>query len=381
MPNAARKRSYPVATSDGTSPGGEEKTEKHDQPDIFGPEAHSVQQPKETTDRFSNAGALPRRWRTFLKHVPHAEANCQDLKGRSALRAARLCASDALALWSDRVFEDDTLSPYVFMPLHCHKKWCPRCAPEWSREITPRLRDRVAQVAHQEVRHLTLTIRNAGDGGLKKAVDGLYKSYREWRKRGRQRTRDGWWSNVLGYCTKLEIDYSRKRGWHPHFHILLHQPGGIDLRENSPARQAWAELTAEHCGSAAIALWVTSIKSEHVATEVAKYCSKPVQISNSKAEALAELATACAGRRWWQSYGTLDCAEESSVNDVKLQFIGQMSRIYNYPEEFTEFGYNAGMIIPEWLERCSRDPILRERCGILKAYHELRLHELKTTEN
>jgi len=288
-------------------------------------------------------------------------------KGRNALRSCVLCCASHDVFLSSKRERTDAGWTYCAPPLSCNKRYCPRCVVEWSATATNRL-CRVASDYHfPKMRHIILTIKNAPDRGLAAAIDGLFTAFREWKNDGRRNKRDAWWAGVPGYAAKLEIDYSKRKGWHPHLHVLAVCTTPPNLKRDSVGRRRWAEITHRTTGTPAVGLWITKCQTPNAAMEVAKYCAKPMQISNMAPTALAELADAMAGRRWWQSQGWLSCP----LGDEPTGDWERVGRLEDLAHGTTSGGFSREVeldLLNQYFRDYSSDPEARERCALLRRY-------------
>lgn len=231
-------------------------------------------------------------------HRARLKAAAQRCKDRPVAKKA---IEEALDCGGDFALFQPPAGPVQTVQLWCDRKHCRHCAREWSRRLFRGLRPRAQAVPHEDLRHVVLTIRNAPPGQLAIRFAELREVFREWRNQGR---RAEWWQ-PRGYAAKYELTRSPADGsWHPHVHILLDQPGGLNLRGESPARDAWRRLTSHTSAGESPNLWITGIRSAGVAGEVAKYAAKPLELSGSL-PAIIEAAEATHGLRWLSCQGTL----------------------------------------------------------------------------
>ena len=327
----------------------------------------SLEQPEETSA--TSQPALRRRsdWRRFLKLARLAKDLPESDKGKNALRSCVLCCSSHDVFLDSKRERTEQGWVYCAPPLSCNKRYCPRCVVEWSQTATNRL-CRVASDYHfPKMRHIVLTIKNAPDGGLSPAIGGLFEAFRQWKNDGRRNKTDAWWKGVSGYAAKLEIDYSKRKGWHPHIHVLAVCSTPPDLRRASLGRRRWAEITKKTTGTPAVGLWITKCQTPNAAMEVAKYCAKPMQISNMAPQALAELADAMAGRRWWQSQGALSCP----LGDEPTGDWERVGRLEDLAHGTTGGGFSRDMeldLLNQYFRDYASDPEARERCRLLRSY-------------
>ena len=246
---------------------------------------------------------------------------------KNSIKSVSLCGADFFIL---RHLETGRFHP---MRTTCDKKYCPTCMEDWSRKLKARVKARADWIKTGELRHLVLTIPNAPAGALDQRLDQLYDAFRQWRKEGRKKKKGAWWKSVIGTAWKLEIDYSKKAGWHPHFHILIHAPHGIDLRHGSPGREGWNRIT-ENKGSKACyrnGIYIKKMKTDNYTREIIKYSMKPLQVKNLSSVELLELVQATYKRRFFGSSGTLEIPPER-----EFEHEGEYEMITSFQKLFTE---------------------------------------------
>lgn len=254
-------------------------------------------------------------WRSWLRSAIDAG----EVQLSRATREPGWCSND-YHVWLNASGE------YQYTLYRCGRKTCPDCAEIWSSRLRLELLKRLLTVPATEIRHIVLTVPNVPIGALSAGIDQLYKSRRDWIKEGvRGKRREGAWLHHEGYICKLEVTWSRRTGWHPHLHLLMHLPTGIDLRRHDHARLAWGTVTARHgpaahpqCGLSVTALARASRyrtdddtpdDARRVASgavrEIGKYCAKPLQLRGMPAAQWDEITTTTHGRRFVSSSGNL----------------------------------------------------------------------------
>lgn len=304
------------------------------------------------------------RDRNFMKRLAEAHKRAardlettrrptlDQLKAETALRAARLCNSDALVL-TPRMGG----TAVMFLPLECGKKWCPTCVRTWSEQLTDRTFQSVARINPRTMRHLVLTIPSAPSGELHQAIRALAHAFREWRNQGRRTAHGGWWQNVAGHAWKMELDKKGTRAWHPHLHVLLHTPHGFDFRGHSRARDSWERITAGLGWPATRwAQYVTQCTSSTgAAAEVTKYAAKPLQLSALNVDDLIELARAAHGLRWTGGSGTIQPAPPRRGSE---NFIVE-GRLSHYVERAQHGDRYALRIVRAWQQQATHSARVR----------------------
>jgi len=278
---------------------------------------------KEEAERFS----------AFLRSCIY-DASTPD--SQAALKAAGKCARDWHVLLDDQ-------GKYRFMQFTCGRKFCPSCLMAWSRELTTKTTHAVSKLNPYNIRHITLTVPNAPQGRLKERTEALYKARREWTNEGhRAKGRGGFLSHEEGIAWKHEVHWSGKAGWHPHLHMLIDAPGGVDCRRGSNARDAWVRITKRLGAEAndAHGVFITSFArsrtrnadetvedwGKRVAAEMAKYAAKPIPLRGLSRTQIDELADSSAGRRFTNATGSMAVAQPKG-QDAGWQYCGLLSSL------------------------------------------------------
>lgn len=112
----------------------------------------------------------------------------------------------------------------------CGSVWmCPIC----SAKITERRRQELSQAIrdneHLDFALVTFTLQHNAGHSLKDSLSTLLESYR-FLKSGRQWQGFVSKHNLVGSIRSLEVTYG-ENGWHPHLHVLMFFPKGVDLRD------------------------------------------------------------------------------------------------------------------------------------------------------
>jgi hypothetical protein len=235
----------------------------------------------------------------------------------------------------------------MITPYTCGRKYCPDCLLFWSSMLTAKTLRVVAKTDPMRLRHLTFTIPNAKEGGLHEALNILFRSLRDWRLEGSaaKKRKTPYWKPE-GYAAKLEVHWSEKAGWHPHFHMLWTGVAAPRLRNGDAAREAWSNITARHGSRAGMGcgIYITGPRQwakKHAAAggnvdpvdfargaalEVAKYAAKPVQLESLPDHIIEESAAAFTKRRFIASSGVLSLTEnKGKADDWKME--GRLSRL------------------------------------------------------
>ena len=184
--------------------------------------------------------------------------------------------------------DENDSSRFAIVTNHCHSRWCVPCARERSTRIVGNLR---LQLNQGTIRFLTLTLKHS-DAPLSKQIDRLYASFRKLRRAA------FWSAAVEGGAAVLEIGHSWKDDrWHPHLHCLLQ---GKYLR-HADLKAEWWRIT----GDSNIVDIRPCQTADNAARYITKYITKPIPNTIiNKPEPLAELLSACHGRRLVLTWGS-----------------------------------------------------------------------------
>ena len=255
------------------------------------------------------------------------------------LRSSAQCGRDWFGL------QHTADGSFTWIPFLCGKKFCLRCVRTWSNVLTARLLPRVAGARPQDIRLIVLTIPNAPLGKLGEAYTALRASVRDWRDRGNRKRTGDFLKKARGYAIKIELTISDRTGWHPHVHMLVHARGGIDMRRESKAREAWCRVTANHgYPSNPGANWISApATSEAAAREVAKYTTKPLDLDLAPLDAIIECATALHKRRFTAAHGTLTpLPPETLRGGAGYVHVGRLSKlVQDYEDTGSTFALRA----------------------------------------
>lgn len=170
----------------------------------------------------------------------------------------------------------------------CRSRWCPICARSKASFITEQATAWLKKIT--EPKFLTLTLRST-DAPLSEQVDRLYDGLRLLRRRKffKDAARGGVWF--------FQLTYNRDRKqWHPHLHILMDS----NYLQKSALIAAWQEITGDSYIIDIKAVW----NPESAAAYVARYVSRPAELSSVAEQLQDELLTTCKGRRLAGSWGT-----------------------------------------------------------------------------
>jgi hypothetical protein len=192
---------------------------------------------------------------------------------------------------------------------YCHDRLCTPCANERSARLRDALAATMGTKGHT---FITLTLCGKNEK-LVDLVDRLYKSFRYLRA-GKL-----WSEAVTGGAAFLEIKWNDKASrWHPHLHIIC-QSAFMPQGELSTA---WHSITKD-----SYIVDIRLVKNpREAATYVAKYASKPLNMTFARSPDLLDEATlALKGRRLCLTFGTwygtpLDSAEDEPLAD-DLDFV------------------------------------------------------------
>lgn len=216
----------------------------------------------------------------------------------------------------------------------CRDVLCPVC--NWRKSI--KVRENLEQIYSvlegqgYYFLHLTLTIQNPEV--INGSIDFLKNSFR-------RLSRSKWWKSKFdGYFNHIEITWSEKGGWHPHYHVLVATRIPCPLSEkqyyqwSDELSQLWQSITGNS--------FITKI-SKGDFNEVCKYVTK---FSNfeGRCENIIALSREVAGRRLYSRGGVfrgVDIEPDTLTDDIdELDIV-----MY----EYCKWDYKLGKYVSEFL--------------------------------
>ena len=230
-------------------------------------------------ERPKRSGAVPAALGPYARHIDRAAQaafEARQYDAANALTSVRRCGAD-VTVWR----MDD--GSFDYTPAYCERKLCTHCAYVWAKRLQARATAAVRSIPPRDLRHLVLTIANPPAGRLGDDFDRFKTAFRIWRCYGRKQNGPGYWRSVHGSLAKLEIHLSPNHTWHPHYHLLIHTPNGIDFQNGSPARESWVRTCRNHGLRACFknGAYIKQPKdAPGVAAEVAKYSTKPISLEH-----------------------------------------------------------------------------------------------------
>lgn len=183
----------------------------------------------------------------------------------------------------------------------CRDRLCPLCSTQRSRQVVERVMAATAKA--DSLRFVTLTMRSS-TAPLREQLDRLYTCYREFRRTVEYK------HHVRGGIACVEITRNAATGqWHPHLHVLV---DGIYWHQRDLSL-AW-DLATD--GSPVVD--IRAVRGRNAAARyIAKYASKPAEISRWPAAAICEYAEAVHRRRMVISTGTMHGQKVDEDEDVE----------------------------------------------------------------
>lgn len=266
-------------------------------PPPAGPHPSSLE-PSETTDE-------PMPWQRRSQRRIHAQydkgrrrifwsldRSTDDALRRRASRILGCCAHPEV-----RIGAEGNVS--VFAP-RCRDRLCPLCSHRRSREAAERTKEAARQM--DAPKHLVLTAPHT-DLPLRDHLAALRLALK------RLRASREWKRHVSGGVYAFEITRNDRAGeWHPHVHVLMdavywaqHEivaAWGRALRSTD----AWADFPEHERPVVHVSAVMSRSK---VAQYIAKYVTKPAQLSGWADELVCEFAVAVAGARMLHTFGCL----------------------------------------------------------------------------
>lgn len=203
-------------------------------------------------------------------------------------RIAGCCAFPLLCVRSDG-------KPFLSLQ-RCKDRLCPLC--QYYRGTVAARRFGTLIRSFNAPRFLTLTLKHS-PSPLTDQLDRLAHCFRQLRQRLE------WKRHVLGGCYSVEVTRNVVDGtWHVHCHIAF---DGFFWEQSSIA-QLWLEIT----GDSSIVHIAAIHDASATAKYVAKYITKPSELSRWPASCVIDYANAMHGRRLIHTFGT---AHSVAIND------------------------------------------------------------------
>jgi glutaredoxin len=170
----------------------------------------------------------------------------------------------------------------------CKLRWCPFCANAKRWLITKNVEQWLAGLTDR--RFLTFTLKHS-DESLQKQIEKLYECFKSIR-----RTID-WKYHVEGGVWFFQLKKSEPSGqWHPHLHVLV--TGRYWARQSLSA--LWLKVTGD-----SMVTDIRAIRNNRTAAEyVARYSSKPTELSVNTVQTNVEVYLALKGKRLCGAFGT-----------------------------------------------------------------------------
>lgn len=207
----------------------------------------------------------------------------------------------------------------------CRQRLCPLCSTARSRLLTERFADLMAKMTAP--RTLVLTIKHE-EAGLAVAIANL----RNWFSKLRRSKL--WLANVIQGAYSLEIKIGKGSGlWHPHLHIVF---DGLFLPWQL-LRKEWHAITG---GSQIV--WLEPVSDvDGMARELAKYVSKPYDMTTFTDAQIREFFQATHGLRMFTTFG------KRPAKDPDVEDPGDTWDPENYSWTLPQLAHLANLGVPE----------------------------------
>ena len=177
----------------------------------------------------------------------------------------------------------------------CRLRWCPLCSHARQNYITWQVKEWVQSA--RRPKFLTFTLKHS-EAPLKQQVTSLYRYFRKIRSH-RLIVR-----NAKGGIWFFHIKRSRDDGlWHPHIHAVVEG----NFIPQSALKHAWKKIT----GSSSIVDIRPCRNPRKTANDIARYSSRPADLSKHVPPDRLEL--------WWAMHGRRLCGAWGSARAVSLR--------------------------------------------------------------
>lgn len=198
----------------------------------------------------------------------------------------------------------------------CHIRWCPICAGFRAKRISGLTFDWL--VAAREPSFITLTLAHQAGQTLTSQITKLQIAFKKFRrdKYIKQNIRGGIWF--------LETKRGRDTEWHTHLHIAADS----QFMPQRTISDIWLACTSD-----SKIIHIERIKSKQkMAAYVAKYCSKPIRLSDVSFKDAVEIVSSCKGKRLFGKWGTAaqlqfeEPKPEQRPNEIKVCSLKNLKR-------------------------------------------------------
>lgn len=212
-------------------------------------------------------------------------------------------------------FVRDTESGSVHVQSNaCRLRWCPICSQTKTAFITSEVEDWILRTKF--VRFLTLTLKHT-NAPLDHQIDFLYKHFRKLRvqKQFAKLCKGGIWF----FQIKRSKDGTQ---WHPHLHCLL---------KGSWIERVWlSNLWLKITGTSNVIDIRAVNNPAKVASDIARYCSRPAMLKDYPLSQRVEIFNALHGRRLcgkWGSVKGVSFSPPKTVDTGRYKNIGNWSTV------------------------------------------------------
>lgn len=258
---------------------------------------------------------IHRSWQPEREQILLALASSDDdALYKRAVKMGQCCASPLVVVRSG--------GGVGLIPVRCRDRLCPLCAHRRAKEAARRYGEAVARM--DATRHLVLTAA-AIDAPLAEQLADLRRAMR------RLRASLSWRHRVRGGVYSIEITRNKKTGrWHPHCHLIV---DGEFYPQAQLVKDWQAALASSGCWASVHreqppVVHASAVHARHqLAKYIAKYVSKPADISSWPRDSICEYAVALRGVRVLHTFGNLHGVklsgdEPNSVAGVSSVLIG-----------------------------------------------------------
>jgi hypothetical protein len=283
-----------------------------------------------------------------------------------------LCGESVLVLGARSEFASaETLA----MPARCNSAACPHCARLISAERSSKVFDVLQTRKPEDLRMMTLTIKNCAQGELIETIQKLHHAFRLFRRGTKRGT---WKTYIRGYIWNLEVTWNdREKTWHPHIHVLYDG----DFYPVDDAGKKWRAV----CETAEIpttenfnGVWIERlyfkdstgkkrpVESDEefymAANEISKYNVKPLEGGEIRRADTVELLESLFNVRRFGTSGTLSISENAKAKKHLTTLVDSMIKngIYgtmpNVPPTIPNWELLGGLTDVERFAKIEADP-------------------------
>jgi len=279
-------------------------------------------------------------WLAAITLYRHLDQN----EGRDRSWNLQECRTSA---WFVRNIESGKVS---VIANHCGLRWCPLCAQARANYIRHSVTEWLKHADHPKF--MTLTLKHSSKS-LVEQVTKLYDSFRKLRRH------KGFTRLVTGGVWFFQLCRNKQRGeWHPHLHCIITG----DYIPYKYLRKLWLKIT----GDSDVVDIRAVVEPDRIASEVARYASRPANLSSFSLKLDIELYKAMQGKRIcgkWGLFTKVTLSVQRNPDMRQWEKIGSWSVVVEYAKTNSNAkkileAYESGEALPYGISLQSVDDFI-----------------------